>query len=146
MYGSRAELRQVFLRAWQRYQAQQPLEGAEGLIVAAALRHPEYQPLLASPEAQDRDYTPEAGAVNPFLHLGMHIAIDEQLSVDRPAGIRAHYDAIARRTGDEHEAQHAMMECLGEAIWRAQREGGAPDEQAYLACVARVSGLKPVLS
>lgn len=141
MYGDRTELRQVFFRAWQHYQAQQPLEGAERLVVAAALRHPEYHALLDSPDtAQDRDYTPESGAVNPFLHLGMHIAIEEQLSVDRPAGVRGHYAAIVQRTGDEHEAQHAMMECLGEAIWRAQRSGTAPDEAAYLDCLARLSG------
>lgn len=141
MYGDRGELREVFFRAWQRYQARQPLEGAERLVVAAALRHPEYHTLLASPDsARDRDFSPEDGTVNPFLHLGMHIAIEEQLSVDRPAGIRAHYSALIGRLGDEHEAQHAMMECLGEAVWRAQREGGTPDESAYLECLAHLAG------
>jgi hypothetical protein len=138
MYGSdRGQIRDVFFRAWRRYREGLPVEGAERLIVAAALRHPEYHALLVQPaDYQDRDYLPEMGTTNPFLHLSMHIAIEEQISIDQPRGIRAHYERIRSQLGDEHEAQHRMMDCLGEMIWQAQRAGTAPDEQQYLACLA----------
>jgi len=37
-----------------------------------------------------------------------------------------------------HAAEHAMIECLGEALWQAQRSGRAPDEAAYLAALHRI--------
>jgi hypothetical protein len=30
------------------------------------------------------------------------------------------------------------MECLAEMIWQAQRNGTAPDEEAYLECVRQL--------
>jgi len=32
---------------------------------------------------------------------------------------------------------HALIECLGETLWQAQRIGGAPDANVYLDCLAR---------
>lgn len=142
LYGTdRRTLREVFFRAWRKQREGAPLEGIEALIVAVAARHPEYHALLDDPEAgAEREWLPELGESNPFLHMAMHLAIEEQLSIDQPAGIRLHYAALAR-FGDEHEAQHRMMECLGEMLWHAGRAGTAPDPQLYLACLTRASGL-----
>lgn len=106
-------------------------------IIADVIRlHPEYHALLEDGGRNlDKDWLPEGGETNPFLHMGMHIAIREQLSIDRPAGIKTAHAALLARTGDAHAAEHAMLECLGEALWRAQRENRLPDEQAYLACI-----------
>lgn len=138
MYGTdRARLRQVFFHAWQRHRTGQPLEGIERLLVDVARRHPEYQPLLEDADAQiDRDYDAALGETNPFLHLSMHIAIEEQLSIDQPRGVRAHYERLRIRLADAHAAQHMMMECLGEMLWQAQRANGAPNETLYLECLA----------
>ena len=142
LYGQeRRELRQVFFRAWRKHRAGEPLEGAEQLIVTVALRHPEYHSLLDRPgSGEDRDWLPELGETNPFLHLGMHIAIDEQLAIDQPRGIRLQYAHLCRRFGDEHAAQHRMMECLGETLWRAGRDGVQPDMQTYLDCLGHADG------
>jgi hypothetical protein len=139
MYGAdRTRLRQVFFEAWRRHRGGVPLQGIERLVVDVALRHPEYQRLLDDPDAQlDRDYDPAFGATNPFLHLGMHIAIEEQLSIDQPRGVRAHYDRLRIRLADEHAAQHVMMECLGEMLWQAQHTGSAPNESLYMECLTR---------
>jgi hypothetical protein len=141
LYGQdRRELRQVYYRAWRKHIAGEPLEGAESHIVAVALRHPEYQNLLTHPEAgEDRDWLPELGESNPFLHMGMHIAIEEQLAIDQPPGIRQHYARLSREIGDEHAVQHRMMDCLGEMLWRAGRDGAPPDAQVYLDCLSRPS-------
>jgi hypothetical protein len=141
LYGhDRRELRQVYFHAWRKHGTGETLEGAEPLIVAVALRHPEYHDLLTHPEdGDDRDWLPEMGESNPFLHMGMHIAIEEQLAIDQPPDIRLHYARLCREVGDEHVAQHRMMECLGEMLWRAGRDGVQPDTQAYLNCLTRLA-------
>jgi hypothetical protein len=137
----RRQLREVFFRAWQRHRENLPLEGVETLIVTVALRHPEYHPLLDDPaRAEDRDYLPQAGRTNPFLHLGMHIAIEEQLALDQPRGIRTQYQRLLTRLADEHAVQHHIMECLGEWLWRAGREDAPLSETVYLDCIARRAG------
>ena len=141
MYGGqdRGETRAVFFRAWGAHRAGRPLEGVEKLIVQVALRHPEYHPLLDEPEAaRERDYFPESGETNPFLHLGMHIAIEEQLSIDQPQGIRGYYRKMINRFSDEHEVQHRMMECMGEMLWQASRQAAAPQAAIYLDCLRRL--------
>lgn len=104
-----------------------------------ALRHPEYHPLLDEPEAaRERDYFPESGETNPFLHLGMHIAIEEQLSIDQPPGIRSYYQKLLARYPDDHTVQHHMMGCMGEMLWQAGRQAAAPQEAIYLDCLRRL--------
>ena len=139
--GDRKQMRDVFFRAWQRHCAQQPLSGVEPLVVAVALRHPEYHALLQDPAAsQDQDWSAESGQTNPFLHMGMHIAIEEQLAIDQPSGVRAHYQVLLKQGLDEHATQHRMMDCMGEMLWQASRRAGAPDPGIYLDCLAQLCG------
>ncbi|UCH53242.1 MAG: DUF1841 family protein [Pseudomonadota bacterium] len=138
--ASRETLRAVFFRAWQRQQRGEPLEGAEALIVRVAQLHPEYHHVLAAPDRYtDQDYLPEVGKTNPFLHMAMHISIEEQLALDQPRGVRAHYQRLLQALPDEHAVQHAMMECLGEMLWQAARAGGVHSEKLYLDCLARLA-------
>ncbi|GMR20812.1 MAG: DUF1841 family protein [Gammaproteobacteria bacterium] len=141
LYGQdRQEMRAVYFRAWQRYCDNQPLEDMEQHIVSIALMHPEYHVFLASPEKySDTDYLPEHGQTNPFLHMGMHLAISEQLALNQPPGIQDYHTRFLQQTGDDHSAQHRMMECLGETLWQAQRSGLPPDNNDYLACLQRLS-------
>lgn len=133
---SRDQVRQFFFDVWAKYRAGQPLAGAEQPALDAVLAHPEYHTMLDQPERyQDRDYLPEAGETNPFLHLSMHLAIAEQLSVDQPPGIRERYQQLITLHGDEMDAQHVIMECLGEMIWQVQRHQTAFDSAAYLRCL-----------
>lgn len=135
---SRDQSRQFLFETWRKYRAGEPLVGLEGIALEHILKHPEYHPVLAAPERhQDRDYPPELGETNPFLHLMMHVALSEQLSIDQPAGIRQRFEALATRLGDPHAAEHETLDCLGEMIWRAQRDGTPPDAAAYLDCLER---------
>ena len=137
---SREQVRQFFCEAWRKHRQRSILEGAE--VVAADLieHHPEYHALLENPAlAVEREFTPESGQMNPFLHLSLHLAVAEQISIDQPRGIRSAYQLLRARV-DVHDAEHAILECLGEALWRAQREGGAIDGVAYLDCVRRAAG------
>jgi hypothetical protein len=135
---SRDQVRRFFFDAWRKHQKRELLEGLEPLAIDIMLLHPEYQAMLDHPERyQDQDYLPEAGMSNPFLHMSMHLAIEEQLSIDQPPGIRSEFERIAGKLGDRHAAFHAMLECLGETVWRSQREGKEPDTLAYLECLRR---------
>lgn len=135
---SRDEARLFFCETWSKYRRGAPLTGLEQTTLRILLLHPEYQTLLEDPQGSlARDYSPASGGLNPFLHLSLHLAIEEQLSIDQPAGIRACYERLAAASGSEHDAKHEVLECLGETIWEAQRTGRAPDEHAYLACLER---------
>lgn len=138
---SREQVRQFFFDVWAKYRAGRALEGAERTALEGVLAHPEYHALLEQPERyRDRDYLPEDGQVNPFLHLSMHLAVAEQVAIDQPPGIRAHYEQLLAQRGNAMDAQHAIIDCLGEMIWQAQRNGAAFDSAAYLACLARTLG------
>ena len=102
------------------------------------MQHPEYHAVIEHADRHlDRDYAPEAGTVNPFLHLSLHLALAEQLAIDQPPGIRAHFERLSIARGDEHAALHALQECLAEVIWHAQQHGTAPDAAIYLSCLER---------
>lgn len=137
---TREEVRRFFMTAWRKYREQAPLEGLESTAVGIIAMHPELQPLLESgEEAVSREFPPEEGVMNPFLHLSLHLAVAEQVSIDQPRGIRAAHDRLRAARG-KHEALHVLLECLGETVWQAQRSGRAPDEQAYLECIRRGAG------
>lgn len=134
---SRDEVRRFFCDVWRRYRDAQPLQGIEALALEVILKHPEYHGVLGDTEKHlSRDYFPEAGETNPFLHLSMHLALTEQLSIDQPKGVRAEYQRLLAAHADVHDAEHAVIECLAEMLWQAQRNGGAPDAAVYLACLA----------
>ncbi len=138
MYQSRDEVRQVYQQVWQKMQARQVLEPMEALIAEVIEIHPEYHALFEDGEPIGQlEFTPEQGETNPFLHMGMHIALREQGASDRPAGVQALYHKLSASRG-QHEAEHAMMECLGEALWNAQRNGREPDMDAYLDCLKKL--------
>ncbi|MFB3045024.1 MAG: DUF1841 family protein [Acidiferrobacterales bacterium] len=136
--GGRGEMREVFFRAWCAFRQEHPLTGIEKIAVEVALRHPEYHSVLENPQSfQDRDYLPDFGETNPFLHMGLHIAIEEQITTNRPPGVIDIYQALRERFDDSHMVEHQMMDCLAEALWQAQRHGGQPSEKDYLACLRR---------
>lgn len=135
----RGQTREVFFRAWRAHREGRPLEGMEQLIVQVVLRHPEYHAMIEEPDAtRERDFFPETGETNPFLHLGLHIAIEEQLSIDQPPGIRGHYRTLLSRHPDEHAVQHRMMECLAEMLWQSNQNAATPSESVYLDCLRRL--------
>lgn len=138
---SRDQVRRFFCDAWRKHLERLPLVGAEVTAADIGARHPEYHKLLANPDAAlEGEWMPEGGQMNPFLHLSLHLAIHEQLSIDQPPGIRAAFDQLRARM-DSHDAEHVLLECLGETIWRAQSTGQAMDALAYVDAVRRKASL-----
>lgn len=136
---SRDAVRQFFCTTRRKRREGLPLEGAE--LVAASLidQHPEYHALLDAPElALQQEWLPESGQMNPFLHLSLHLAVAEQVSIDQPPGVRAAYQRLSNRLGDTHAAEHRMLDCLGAAVFQAQRTGHM-DAEAYLESLQRAA-------
>ncbi len=135
MFGNDREgMRRYFVATWRKAQAGTTLDAMERRVAAVIAAHPEYQALLApgNESVLERDYTPDEGQTNPFLHMGMHIALREQEAADRPAGMRALVEQLVEHEGDRLAAEHQLMEPLGETLWEAQRDGRQPDEARFL--------------
>ena len=133
LYGSdRDDLRRTWVDAWSKARVGQPLEPMERLLADVIAEHPEHHPALESPGVLESEFSPEAGRTNPFLHMGLHVAIREQLATNRPPGVRKLYAALLPGFEDAHRLEHALMECLAETLRDAQRSGGVPDEARYL--------------
>jgi hypothetical protein len=135
---SRDEARNFLFESWRKRRAGELLTPLEDLAAQLIARHPEYFAVLENPEFhQEKDFLPEQGETNPFLHLMMHLTIEEQISIDQPRGIRAHFVRLSQKLESEHDAQHRMMECLSEIIWQAQRNRTQPDAAVYLECLKK---------
>jgi hypothetical protein len=132
---SREQVRDMFFGAWQKYRAGQPIAGIESLALDVILLHPEYHGVLSLPgKFREKDYSDET---NPFLHMSLHVALEEQLSIDQPPGIAERWRRLLARRGDRHEALHQAIECLAETMWKAQRDSVPPDAAGYLDCLER---------
>lgn len=135
MYNpSRDQARQFFIDTWKKFQAQESLTPLERKAAEILALHPEYHRVLERPESFiTTDWRPESGDINPFLHFGFHLAIQEQLDIDQPTGIvDIHAQLAAKHDGDTHAAKHEILECLGEVLWQSQRTGQALDGALYL--------------
>jgi len=141
LFGSdREQMRRFFIASWNKHLASQTMEPLEQVIAKVVELHPEYHKLLEdSDAATGKEYLAEDGQTNPFLHMGMHIAIHEQMSTQRPAGIMDVYQKLLLKLGNPHEVEHRMMGCLSEIMWQAQQNNQMPDEQAYLRCVQELA-------
>lgn len=137
--GDRQALRRMYRDAWRKRRQGAPLTALETQIADVVAEHPEYHPAVESDDLE-RDFTPEGGHANPFLHMGLHLGLREQLATDRPAGIvRVHRQLLAR-TRDAHVVEHRMIECLAETLWEAQAANAAPDDRRYLERLRQLAG------
>ena len=140
MIQDRDSGRTFFLEVWGKHKKQLPLEALEKIVLDVILQHPEYHEILEKDEKEisAMEFTPEMGMTNPFLHLGMHITIQEQIGSNRPLGITALYQQLLPKYPSAHDLEHNMMECLGEVLWLAQRNNTLPDEAQYLEQVKKL--------
>ena len=136
---SKEEVRQFFCEAWAKQQRSGILTPMESIAARWMVEHPEYHGILSDLEsAKETEYTPEKGQTNPFLHLSMHMSITEQVQIDQPPGIREASKQLSIKLDSEHEAQHRIMECLGQVLWSAQRDGAPPDMVAYVEAIKKL--------
>jgi Domain of unknown function (DUF1841) len=135
---SRDALRAAYREAWRKWRERVPLQPLEAQIADVVAEHPEYHALLQNDAGVQQDFPTQGTAENPFLHLGLHLALREQLATDRPKGILAVHARLARRLGSAHAVEHRMIEVLGSVLWEAQRGDRAVDDAIYLERLRRL--------
>lgn len=128
---TRDQVREFFITTWQKHLDKSVLSPIEATALKWILEHPEYHALLSSQEAKQQDFTVNGGQVNPFLHLSMHLAIEEQVSINSPTGIKAIFEQLSQRR-NPHDAMHEIMECLGQVLWESQRLGTPLNNELYI--------------
>ena len=134
----RQQLRNFYSQAWQKYQDKLPLDALESQLLEVILLHPEYHELIGNPGVTtEQEFHPELGESNPFMHMGLHLGLREQLSTNRPQGIKKIHQQL-RQIHSLHDTEHQMMEVLAEMLWQAQRDNKMPDEQDYLTKLQRL--------
>lgn len=134
---SRDQVRQFFTETWRKRCGGEVLTQLEHIAADLIELHPEYHALLEDADAVSREFAPDDGGINPFLHLSLHLAIEEQLSIDQPPGLRTAFARCQLRRGNRHDALHDVLECLGETVFNAQRKQAPLDAAAYVDCVRR---------
>lgn len=131
--NQRHQLREAFFEAWEVFQKKMPLTAIQNQLVSLIQEHPEYIKIFENRDRYiDKDYLPEFGETNPFLHLSLHLSLREQIGLDRPKGIQTLARELLAKTGDGHQAEHRMIEVLAETLWQSQKDDQIPDEQEYL--------------
>ena len=136
---SRDDARNFLFDSWRKRREGSVLTPLEDIAAQLIAKHPEYHLLLENPEQfKHKDYIPAEGETNPFLHLMMHLTMQEQISIDQPAGIRSHFHRLTAFYKSEHDTLHRMMECLGEMLLQAQRNKTDPDVGIYFSCLDKI--------
>ena len=117
MFSSdRSTQRKFLAEAWGKYKANQFLEPLELQLAKIIERHPEYQAIIND---LDTEYFPEQGKINPFLHINLHLSLQDQLSLDQPKGIKKIYNNLLKKMKDDHQVEHIMMEQIAEMIFNS---------------------------
>jgi hypothetical protein len=139
---SRDEVRTFFFDAWTKFKQNLALTDLEKIALGVMHMHPEYHGILdASEQFKNQEYFPEFGETNPFLHMSLHLSILEQISINQPIGIASIYESLKFKYQNEHNAQHDILECLGEVIWQAQRNNTALDANYYVQLLQQKAGI-----
>jgi hypothetical protein len=133
----RNELRRLYSDAWGKSRRGELLSPLEAQIAQVIDEHSEYQSLIENLRT-DAEFLPEQGQSNPFLHMGLHLALRDQVKTNRPAGIRSVFEQLSATVADRHAVEHAMLECLAESLWEAQQNHAMPDEERYLERLKRL--------
>ena len=125
--------RQVFWDTWQKSQAGLPLNALEVRIVRVIHLHSECHALFDDMEAfLDRDFQVDDG-MNPYLHLSLHLVLEEQIAIRQPSAVPVCLEFLMQRKGmDRHDALHTLLDMLAETVYFAQRNGSEPDVTSYV--------------
>ena len=125
----RFKQREFLANSWQKHindQISEPLEIQLALIIQ---KHPEYHALIND---INLEYFPEQGKTNPFLHINLHLTLQDQLALNQPIGINDIYKKLIAIHSDTHEVEHMMMECIAEMIFNSQKNHTTLNQDNYL--------------
>jgi len=125
----RSKQRKFLANSWQKHINGEILEPLELQLALIVQKHPEYHALIND---INLEYFPEQGKTNPFLHINLHLALQDQLTLNQPNEINDIYKKLIVIHSDTHEVEHMMMECIAEMIFNSQKNNNTLDQNKYL--------------
>jgi hypothetical protein len=135
-FQDRKKQREFLANSWQKYTSNKTLEPLEQQLVSVIKIHPEYHNLIGN---IDSEYLPEQGGVNPFLHINLHLALRDQLSINQPKGVKEVHQKLIDQYKDPHVVEHLMMECIAEMIYISQKNNTTMDQESFLNCITSLT-------
>ncbi len=133
MFGQDIQaLRTVYFDAWEKFNQQAILSPLEHIITQAISTHPEYHDFFSDRKNVNHTLTHSDGTPH-FFHLGLHVALGEQLQADRPKGIKKIYTKLMGLYFDPIEVEHKMIHCLMAFLVESAQHPNQPNEKNYLA-------------
>ena len=129
--------RNFYFNVWKKHLEKKPLEPLEQQIVSIIEQHPEYHEFFENPEKQKTITNPSDLYQNPFLHISLHLSILEQLSINKPPGIKDIYRKLILKQKGAHNAEHIMMQCLQEMINESMAKGEEPKSELFLKLITK---------
>lgn len=127
--NNRDTYRQTFANTWQKHLKGTTLDAVESELLAVILLHPEYHSLFDSAQKEKQEFIPEE---NPYIHMSLHMAIREQIRMDKPLGTKEIYNNLQKIKQNPHEVEHIMMTVMAKLLWESQQSGVMPNDDTYL--------------
>ena len=122
--------REIMCSIWERFQRGLTLPEEEH--IAGALReHDEYKSAWEAGSAAPDEHCTVNGA-NPFLHVHIHVAVENQLRGGDPPGVSVVLGELQRKGIDRHEAIHMIGSVLINEIYEIMGAHRPFDRARYL--------------
>jgi hypothetical protein len=120
------------------------LTGEEGRYAEVMLEHEEeyFNQFEMADLTYNYQYDPDTEE-NPFLHIALHVVVENQLEAGQPTEVYQFYDSMRKRKCSHHDAIHLIAALLAPLIVIALQRNGAPDEELYRSLLRKYKGKKP---
>ena len=125
------QLRSFYKNSWDKFKNKEPLSDLEKQVASIILEHPEYHHFFDNLDIRS-DINTNKNPNSPFLHLGLHLGIRDQIAINTPAGISDIYKNLYNQYKDPHICEHKMLEILAEELWESQQNQTEFNTQNYI--------------
>ena len=143
----RAQNRKLFHMLWERAQNDDfaGLDDEQRRIAEALKLHAdEYHNVFEfSDVVPDREFDPQKGEVNPFLHISIHAAVQAQLEAKDPIEVLQFYNAMRKKKCSHHDALHLILTILAPLMFRTMKSLMPFDNNRYLSLLKKYKSRNP---
>jgi hypothetical protein len=107
------------------------LEGEDAKIAAIMEDHPEFDPFWSLGEASATPQEIQGQIVNPFVHVTLHLQIQNQIEREFPQEVKKTFLRLVEQGESDHEAIHQIISIYASLYFKALRRGQSFDESEY---------------
>lgn len=137
--------RQYMYEIWQHAKANDldQLSEEEQQIGKLMLEHEEYHNQFEFADAlEDYQFDPESG-VNPFLHISIHVIVENQLKSKQPIEAYQFYNSIRRKKVSHHETIHLIGNIFAPLMFQVLKRKEPFDNELYQQLLKKYKDKKP---